>query len=228
VADPKAKKAKSELTRKIKIKTIPDDVDPREYPIADPAKTVEAVLTEINLEGEIITPNFKRLFNQGNKLSQRELALRDEMAYIIYDLEGSQLGVQRRTGLSPSTLKRILKERQKAIEETPGMPQVVLGNEIELEEVRFTGRKQLIDLCFDGALKALTAGVARIQDMKPMEQIKAGAIMTDKGLLLSGQPTNRVHKQDERMLSDEELKKKAQEYDQRVAQIREVSAGKSA
>jgi len=53
--------------------------------------------------------------------------------------------------------------------------------------------------------------------MRPLDATKTAAIFTDKALLLSGQPTSRVARTDERMMSDEELQEKAKEYDRMLS-----------
>lgn len=184
----------------------------------DPREAAERAVSEIQEAGKIDSSDLKRLFNRGRSLTPEEKALRDELFPIVFDLCGrSWTQLKRKTGMHKTTAQRLLKARRQAIEARPDGPVQELGHETRLEEIRFEGRKQLIDLCFDGAAKALQHGIERIKDMKGLEAIKAGAILTDKGLLLAGQPTSRVARTDEKMLSDEELAERLKKYKERRA-----------
>lgn len=192
----------------------------------DARKASERVVEEIEGQGKLASPDLKRLFTGGHGLTPVDKAVRDELFPIVFDLCGrSYAQLKRKTGMHRSTAMRLLENHRKAVEEAPDGPAQELSTHAKLEEVRFQGRKQLIELCFDGAQKALTHGIAQVGSMKGLEAIKAGAILTDKGLLLAGQPTSRVARTDEKMLTDDELAERLKKYQDRAFQL--IPGGKS-
>ena len=104
-----------------------------------------------------------------------------------------------------TTARRILKNREKEVLERPDGKLQEWKHKAMLEEIRFEGRKQLIDFCNLGAAMGYTSAIARVHEMTPMQAAKFAAICTDKGLLLSGQPVDKIGRTDTRMMSDEEL-----------------------
>lgn len=167
---------------------------------------IAQVVIEEFQAGNLKSAEAKRLFTDGKSLSKEEKGIRDELVYLLFDLSGrSWAELKRKTGMHRTTAVRIMANREKSLQDRPeGKAQVFMHQAI-LEETRFSGRKHLIDLCFDGATKGFTKGIYEMSSMTALQAVKAAAIMTDKGLLLAGQPTNKVGKTDARMMSTEEL-----------------------
>ena len=90
---------------------------------------------------------------------------------------------------------------------------------IELENIRYKGRKDQIQTYQRGIAIFQFKCIAEAENMTGMEAGKMAAIWTDKMLLLSGQPTSRISKMDERMMGDAELAKKAQALEAKIAEL---------
>jgi hypothetical protein len=173
--------------------------------------------------GEITSPTLIKLFRRANKLTTSERALRDELFLVAWDLCGHNfMELKRRTGMPPNTAKRILKMWKTREAKVPQLANARLETEVKLEEIRYQGRKELIEQFWHGARLALERAVSTIAKANHKDAARTAAIFTDKGLLLSGQPTSRVSRVDERTMSDEELQKRAAKLDKEVARLRLV------
>lgn len=189
----------------------------------------ERALGELKDKGKFTSPDLKRLFNQGKSLTSDEKEVRNELFLIVFDLcHRSWAELKRKTGMHKTTAQRLLKAHRAAIEADPDGPAQELSHHTKLEEIRFQGRAQLIDLMFEGAVRYAEKVVNAVGDkMTAVAAAKIAAIFTDKGLLLSGQPTSRVSRTDEKMLTDDELEERLKKYAERKFSLVEGGRGEA-
>lgn len=170
--------------------------------------------------GKLESPDLVRLFRDSRALTESERLLRRELFFLLYDLcEGSLYRVKKVCGLHHDAQRKMLRDREQMRQGAPEIQELVNQHTVELEEVRFQGRKQLIELFYEGAARGLDRGLREIPDMKGLDAIKTAAIRVDKALLLSGQPTSRIAKTDERMMSDEELQERLRKYESEAVKL---------
>lgn len=188
-------------------------------------------LTSEMSSGELKSEDLKRLFTtkgRGGGLTWDEVALREELFFLAWDLCGqSYAELKRTTGMHHNAVTRLVTKRGKAIRRSPKLAKAVEAGEILLMQDRYQGRRQMIDELNQGALNAIRFGLQKLDKMLPYQAIRAAAVMIDKSLLLSGQPTSRVAKVDERGLTDQQLEKELEVLEGEAKRLGLVEGGKS-
>lgn len=162
--------------------------------------------------------------------SPRERMVKQEIIWAVYLAHGRNiaatshaLGVK-----NVITVSKYVKEREEALKANyPALFQALEKREFDFHEQIFEGREDVVNHMNRIIKQALNLADGALADMRPIELIKTAAIFTDKTLLLTGQPTSRVARTDERMQSTEDLKKKLEELrGSRKSALQVVEGGK--
>jgi len=159
-----------------------------------------------------MTPEGRSLMKRKGRLTEGEQILKDEIIVLQWSMfEGMsarEKAVAKKLGLTEKVVKACLERNQAHLMLSEGGPAAILANHVRLAEVRFQGRKKLIEELMDLSLRALTVVNVKLETATPGQAMLIAAQSVDKALLLQGQANNIVKRQDERFHSDEELEAK--------------------
>lgn len=178
---------------------------------------------EFTKHGRLQSPDLQRLFRQ-KYVKPADQALREEVVYLVFDLLGRNLAqVATMTGLSTKKILRLVEVRTKRLYETPEGRERELQREEKLEEKRFQGRAEILDMCLEAGKAALAHARKEIPNMKGYEAARASVLFYK----LAGAVEQQSRVPDaagERLLDDETLETKAREYSERRQKLTLVDA----
>lgn len=147
--------------------------------------------------------------------------MKEEIVFLMWsDVAGAQnpaAEVAKQTGLKQTKIEQYIREHTRRILLEDGGAEMLLKHRLELEEVRHRGRVETVQQMQDLTVKALVRLSQTIHTANPREAATIAGILTDKSLLLSGQPTSRIARHDERMMNDEQLRERVKEQNERLA-----------
>lgn len=147
------------------------------------------------------------------KLGQSRRTLVIEVLRYLFDQAGQNYAeLSRRTGLTVDACKGGL---ALAGLDDPAMQDIRKAQDRALEEVRFQGRKQMIERLWDLGEKLLAESCERYQDMKPRELVSALKDVVSQAQLLSGEATSRIARSDEKFMTEDELERAIADLDRR-------------
>lgn len=173
----------------------------------------------LNGDGQI-TPAGRKLM--GKPKTKGEKAVRDEIVVWLWTfkrmLPDCRKQMTKSTGLTWMVIEKIIQDHHAEVLGQGGALQII-EEQVELQKVRHEGRKLLIEGLWDTAVRARKVLEAKLQTMEPRQAATVMGIAIDKALLLSGQPTSRVARTDERFLTDQELQEKLMKTGQRLQLI---------
>lgn len=179
----------------------------------------ERVFKEFSTKEGVTSPDLRAIFKNSNELREHEKPFREEMTFALLDLCGQNRKIlSRKTGMKVSAINYLVQRKNRALKQA-GFEEHKIGHEIDLENIRYKGRKDQIQTYQRGVAIFQTKCISEAENMTGMEAGKMAAIWTDKMLLLSGQPTSRISKMDERMMGDTELAKKAKALEAKIAKL---------
>jgi hypothetical protein len=169
--------------------------------------------------GAIVSPDLKKIFGSSNEMREHEKAFREEITFALLDLCGqNRKKLSQVTGMKVSAINYLVQRKNRALKQA-GMEKHRIKHEIDLENIRYKGRKDQIKVYQHGIAIFQAKAIAEAENMTGKEAVTAAAIWTDKMLLLSGQPTSRISKMDERMMGDAELAKKSKALDEKLLKL---------
>lgn len=153
-----------------------------------------------------LTPAGKNVLAKPKTKGEREI--RAEVIVWLWTfkrlLPDCRKSMERATGLKWGVIEKVIEDHYVTVAGAPSALQM-MEEQVELQKVRHEGRVELINSLWDVSVRAIKVLNAKLQTLEPRQAATVAGIAIDKALLLSGQPTSRVARTDERLMSNEEL-----------------------
>lgn len=166
-----------------------------------------------------------RDFLQRPALKGIEKEMRDELIFSVWsglsaDDEAVR-SIEKQTGLKKSLIEAVVRDHMKRLLFQEGGAEHLLARRLDLERVRHESRVQTIERMNDIVAKAIAQTEARLASCDAKAAATIAGIFTDKSLLLSGQPTSRIARMDERFMATDEMRVKIQDEMKRFAKMQQ-------
>lgn len=151
--------------------------------------------------------------------------MRDELIFSVWsglsaDAEAvSQISKQ--TGLRKNLIESVIRDHMKRLLFQEGGPEHLLARRLDLERVRHESRVKTIETMNDLIAKALAQTESKLNACDAKSAAVIAGIFTDKALLLSGQPTSRIARMDERFMAPDEMRTKLEAEIKRFAKMQQ-------
>lgn len=185
---------------------------------AEVQRLVKLAGADIATHSRVMNPEVLEILRTRQRDRQKTRWMDEAFSAIVKSVaaiyNNDRVAIMEVTGLTRGQVAGCLRIRSKW--EDPRIPEQEIQHKLLLEEQMYQGRKELTDAFLEGARRALDRATSLIPSMTAGQATTTSAVFTDKALLLSGQPTSRVARIEERMMSDEELRDKLMEYDRRL------------
>lgn len=141
------------------------------------------------------------------------IELKEELIFLMWTevagADNPSMELAKKTGLTSTTVDRLIQNHTRRILLEDGGAEMLLRHRLQLEEVRHKGRVETVEIMQNLTVKALARVDQTLHQASAREAATIAGIMTDKSLLLSGQPTSRIARTDERLMNENELKARA-------------------
>lgn len=166
-----------------------------------------------------------RDFLQRPALRGIEKEMRDELIFSVWsgltaDDEAIR-SIEKQTGMKKSVIETVVREHMKRLLFQEGGAEHLLARRLDLERVRHESRVTTIERMNDLVAKALAQTEARLASCDAKSAATIAGIFTDKSLLLSGQPTSRIARMDERFMAQDEMRAKLEAELKRFAKMQQ-------
>lgn len=169
--------------------------------------------------GQIRDPFVREILARGQikrKRFQHDEALYHAVKDVVKTVFGENRDrVAEATGMTRSQVNSMLRITGNYKE--PRLQEHQIQKEIEIQESIYSGRKDLIEEMLETGARYVRQARDTVAKTHGLTAAKSAAILLDKALLFAGQPTSRVSRVDERMMSSEDLEKKLLEYNEMLA-----------